>query len=384
MIERKIAEKLVQMIAQYPVVSLTGPRQSGKTTLLKKLLPHYRYVSLENPDYWEFAETDPRRFLDIYSERVIFDEVQRVPKLFNYLQQRVDDAQQMGQFVLSGSQNFLLMRGITQSLAGRVAVLKLYPFAFGELAQQLPSTPEKAMFTGFYPPVYDRKMNPSDFYGNYFETYIQRDVRELQAVQNLGSFRTFVRLAAGRIGQPLNYQKLAADAGVSAGTAQAWLSILETSHLVFTLPPYFKNFSKRLTKTPKLYFYDIGLACYLVGIRQPDDLITHHYRGNLFENMLIAELLKQQHNQGQSPELYFWQESNGHEIDVLKPQSNGLLIGEIKSAATLGSALFEQLAWFQKQTDEAIIGSYLWYAGNETQIRSHATATPWYKITLQT
>ena len=384
MIARIITERVKVLLTKFPIVSLTGPRQSGKTTLLKKILPHYQYVSLENPDTLEFATSDPRRFLDTYAENVIFDEVQQAPLLFNYLQQRVDDAQQMGQYVLSGSQDFLLMRGITQSLAGRVAIVKLFPLSFGELqaAHLMPQQTEKAMFTCFYPSIYDRAIAPTDFYANYFETYIQRDVRALQAVQNLSLFRTFVRLAAGRIGQPLNYQKLATDAGISNSTAQAWLSILETSHLVFMLPPYFKNFNKRLTKTPKLYFYDVGLTCYLLGIRHSDDLITHHYRGNIFENMLVAELLKQQYNQGQSPELYFWQESNGHEIDVLKPEAEGIIIGEIKSAGTVSGSFFEQLAWFQKQSDVPVLRSYLWYAGQETQLRTQATVKPWSEVAL--
>jgi predicted AAA+ superfamily ATPase len=279
----------------------------------------------------------------------------------------------------------MCIRDSSQSLAGRVAIVKLFPLSFDELkiAHLLPSSPEKAMFTGFYPSIYDRNLRPADFYANYFETYIQRDVRELQAVQNLTTFRTFVRLAAGRIGQPLNYQKLASDAGISSTTAQAWLSILETSFLIFMLPPYHKNFNKRLTKTPKLYFYDVGLVCYLLGIRQADDLVTHHYRGNIFENMLIAELFKQQYYQDQTADLYFWQESNGHEIDVLKPESDGILIGEIKSAVTINSSFFEQLAWFQKQSDVPVLRSYLWYAGQETQIRSQATVKPWYEISLQ-
>lgn len=382
MIKRTLSQRILELMEKFPVISLTGPRQSGKTTLLRQLLPQYRYVSLENPDELDFALTDPRRFLDTYSERVIFDEIQRAPKLFNYLQQRVDESQQMGQYVLSGSQNFLLMKGITQSLAGRVALFRLLPFSFEELRENdfLANSPEQAMFQGFYPSIFDRGLHPTDFYANYFETYVQRDVRELQAVQNLSLFRLFVRLAAGRVGQPLNYQKLAADAGVSPTTAKEWLSILETSHLVFMLSPYYKNFNKRLTKTPKLYFYDIGLVCYLLGIRQPDELVTHHYRGNLFENMLIAELYKQGYHQAAPYEMYYWQESNGHEIDVIIEQPEGISIGEIKSAQTLNTSFFDNLAWFQKQTDQPVWKSFVWYAGQDTQLRSHGTAVPWYEL----
>lgn len=385
MVNRTLASRLTELLTKFPIVSLTGPRQSGKTTLLRQLLPDYRYVSLENPDELDFALSDPRRFLDTYSGQVIFDEVQRAPKLFNYLQQRVDESRQMGQYVLSGSQNFLLMKGITQSLAGRVAIFRLFPFSFGELqaVNLLATTPERAMFTGFYPPIFDRGLYPSDFYANYFETYVQRDVRELQAVQNLTLFRTFVRLAAGRVGQPMNYQKLASDAGISSTTARDWLSILETSHLVFMLPPYYKNFSKRLVKSPKLYFYDVGLACYLLGIKQEEELITHHFRGNLFENMLVAELIKQGYNRNDLSELYFWQESNGHEIDILLEKSSGeILIGEIKSAGTINASFFDNLAWFQQQTDVSVSEAYLWYAGNEPQIRNNATVVPWHQAAL--
>ena len=341
-------------------------------------------MSLENPDELDFALSDPRRFLDTYAGQVFFDEVQRAPKLFNYLQQRVDESRQMGQYVLSGSQNFLLMKGITQSLAGRVAIFRLFPFSFGELqaVDLLATTPERAMFTGFYPPIFDRGLHPSDFYANYFETYVQRDVRELQAVQNLTLFRTFVRLAAGRVGQPVNYQKLASDAGISSATSREWLSILETSHLAFMLPPYYKNFSKRLIKSPKLYFYDVGLVCYLLGIKQEEELITHHFRGNLFENMLVAELVKQGHNRNDPGELYFWQESNGHEIDILLEKSGGVLIGEIKSAATINASFFDNLAWFQQQANVPVLDAYLWYAGNDAQTRSKATVVPWYQAAL--
>ncbi len=371
------------MCEKFPVVSVTGPRQSGKTTLLRELFPDYRYVSLENPDLQDFALEDPRRFLDTYDQQVIFDEVQRVPHLFNYLQGKVDEDRITGQYILSGSQNYLLMEGITQSLAGRVALFKLFPFSFSELrsVDLMPKTLEKAIFQGFYPRVYDKQLLPRDFYPNYLETYVQRDVQQLTAVQDLRLFRNFVRLCAGRIGQPLNYQTLASDTGISPVTAKAWIGILETSHIIFLLPPYFRNFAKRISKTPKLYFYDVGFASNLLGVATPDDLIAHFARGNLFENLIIAEIVKQRFQTDWSPDLYYWRESNRHEIDLLAERSGKIIAAEIKSAATINASFFDNLQFFEKHVaGEMAVESFLIYGGLERQDRSAASVRGWQDL----
>jgi predicted AAA+ superfamily ATPase len=379
-IRRNIGERIEEMCRKFPIVSVSGPRQSGKTTLLRHLLPAYRYVSLENPDYQDFALQDPRGFLDAYDKYVILDEVQRVPHLFNYLQGKVDEDRITGQYILSGSQNYLLMERISQSLAGRVALFKLFPFSFEELrrAGWMPDTPEEAIFQGFYPRIYSEKISPGDFYPNYFETYLQRDVRQLTAVQDLVLFRNFVRLCAGRIGQPINYQALSSDTGISPPTAKAWLGVLETSHICYFLPPYFRNFSKRILKTPKLYFHDTGLAAALMGITASDDLFTHFARGQLFENLIISEIIKQGHEREWRPELYFWREGNGHEIDLLAEKADGFAIAEIKSAKTINSSFFDNLRFFRKHAPaEAVLRSFLIYGGMESQHRSAAEVRAW-------
>jgi len=377
---RAIQGRIREMCSKFPIVSVTGPRQSGKTTLLRHLFPDYRYVSLENPDYQDFALQDPRRFLSTYDRFVILDEAQRVPLLFNYLQGKVDEDRIPGQYILSGSQNYLLMERITQSLAGRVALFKLFPFTFEELrsANWMPDTPDKAIFQGFYPRIFDEGISPRDFYPNYFETYLQRDVRQLTAVQDLVQFRNFVRLCAGRIAQPVNYQTLASDAGISPVTAKAWLGVLETSYICFLLPPYFGNFAKRLSKTPKLYFYDAGLAANLLGIKTSDDLVAHFARGPLFENMVVAEYIKQQYENSWQPDLYFWRESSGHEIDLLLEQNGVFTIAEIKSAATINPSFFDNLRFFQKHAPAgAEVRSYLVYGGTAPQKRSAADVRGW-------
>jgi predicted AAA+ superfamily ATPase len=381
-IHRVIEERLRRLLGKFPVVSVTGPRQSGKTTLLRHLFPEYRYVSLENPDIHDFATQDPRRFLETYDRFVIFDEAQRVPRLFNYLQGKVDEDQLPGQFILSGSQNYLLMQGISQSLAGRVALFRLFPFSFGELRQAglLPERYEKAIYQGFYPRIYSQNLSASEFYPNYFETYVQRDVQTLTAVQDQVQFRNFVRLCAGRIGQPLNYSTLAADSGISPVTAKAWMGILETSHLVFLLPPYFRNFNKRIIKSPKLYFFDTGLASWLLGITSADDLVAHFARGPLFENLIISEITKQQFQRGSTSELYFWQESNRREIDLLAERSGKLIIAEIKSGTTINASFFDNLLYFNKYAEEAVAQSYLIYGGKENQKRSAAEVRGWNEV----
>jgi uncharacterized protein len=381
-IPRHITPRIKAMCAKFPIVSVTGPRQSGKTTLLKNIFPEYRYVSLENADYQAFATEDPRRFLATFDRYVIFDEAQRVPHLFNYLQEKVDTDGINGQYILSGSQNYLLMERITQSLAGRVALFKLFPFSFDELAseQLLPARFEELIYSGFYPRVYNQDIAPADFYPNYLETYVQRDIQQLAAVQDLAQFRRFVALCAGRVGQPINYQTLGTDTGISSVTAKAWMSLLETSHITFLLPPYHRNFSKRLSKTPKLYFYDVGFAAYLLGIKEPAMLDTHFARGHLFENLIVAELVKREYIQGWQSDLHFWKESNQHEVDVVKEVNGKLVAAEIKSGMTINSSFFDNLSFLKKYGGDAIGDCFLIYGGSESQQRSVADVRAWQDL----
>ena len=382
LIPRILADKVLHLATKFPIVSLTGPRQSGKTTLLRSLLPDYQYVSLENPVTRQFATEDPNGFLKTYAEQVIFDEVQRVPSLFSYLQTKVDDSCQLGQYVLSGSQNFLLIQAISQTLAGRVAILRLLPLSYAERQQAglLDQSVAESIFRGGYPAIYDRQLTPDEFFPSYIETYLQRDVRDLASIRDLGTFTTFVRLCAGRIGQPINMSSLASDCGISVPTVRAWLSILESSYFIFLLQPYYQNFNKRVIKSPKLYFYDTGLACSLLTITAAQQVESYYQRGSLFENAMVAELMKNRLNAGQSPHFYFWQDSNRVEVDVLEEQPNGFTSYEMKYSQTVSSDHLKNLIHFRKLTGMAG-DDYLLYAGSEGQKRSGATVVGWQGIT---
>ena len=367
-IPRDIVESLNRLRSKYPILAVTGPRQSGKTTLLRHLFPDYQYVTLENPDIRERALSDPNGFLNTYSQRVIFDEVQQVPQLFSYLQGKVDNHKQMGQYVLSGSQNFQLLQSITQSLAGRVALFKLMPFSFHELEEGnlLNIHWHEAAFKGFYPALYDRNIDPTDFYRNYVETYLERDVRQLVNVRDLRQFRLFLKYCAGHVGQMLNLQKIANEVGISQPTAQSWLSVLETSYIVFTMPPYYRNFNKRLVKAPKLYFYDTGVVCYLLEMTRPNDLVNYYQRGAIFENLLIAELNKHQFHTYQKNDFYFWRDSNDIEVDILFEETANLKIAEIKSSETINSSFFNNMQKFSKIAIETALQPFLLYGGSES------------------
>lgn len=382
MIERNITSKFIEFTKKFPIVSLTGPRQSGKTTLLRHILPDYRYVSLENPDNRNFAIDDPNGFLKTYNQFVIFDEVQRVPELFSYIQTKVDEDKIMGQYILSGSQNFLLLSQISQTLAGRVAILKLLPFSYAELknANLLSDDIAINIFRGSYPATYDRRLNADEFYPSYLETYIQRDVRNLLDIKDLRSFQIFIKLCAGRIGQPLNLSSLANDCGISSPTAKAWLSILESSFVVFSLSPYYKNFSKRLIKSPKLYFYDTGLACHLLNMAEAQQVETYYQRGSLFENAIISELLKNRLNQAKNQALYFWQDSNKNEVDLLEEVSDKINLFEMKYTMTITKEHLKNLQLF-RNISEIEGENYLIYAGDTSQIRSEGKVESWKKIT---
>ena len=377
MIPRTLIGAINHLITKFPVVSITGPRQSGKTTLLKASFPEYTYVSLENPDSLNFALSDPRGFLTQYPNRCIFDEIQRVPALFSYLQQIVDNKNESGMFILSGSQNFLLLEQITQSLAGRVSVLKLLPFSREELTAcgQAPETVNDALYSGGYPRLFDKQIKPDDYYPNYLLTYIERDVRQIKNITDLSTFQHFIRLCAGRCGSLLNLVALGNDCGISHNTARSWLSVLEASFVVFLLQPYHVNYKKRLVKSPKLYFWDTGVACSLLGIRSSDDLATHSLRGPLLENYIITELQKYRHHRGRQPDSYFWRDKTGHEIDCIIETGRQVIPIEIKSGQTINDDYFKGLRYFNAlrgKTDGFVV-----YGGEEPQRRTEATVVGW-------
>ena len=376
MIEREIAPCLVELFEQYPFVTVTGPRQSGKTTLCRAAFPHLDYVNLEAPDRREFAESDPRGFLARFGEGAILDEIQRVPDLLSYLQILADEANRNSLFVLTGSEEFRLSDAISQSLAGRTALLRLLPFSLVERRRTGASDRiDDILYSGFYPRIHDRKLEPRQALGDYFETYVERDVRRIGEIRNLANFRRFVRLCAGRVGQLANLSSLGADAGVSHTTASHWLAILEASHVVFRLPPFHANIRKRLVKTPKLYFYDVGLASHLIGIEHAGQIATHPLRGPLFENAVVVEALKHRFNRGRRSNLSFFRDSRGLECDLLYENGNGTGAIEIKSGATVASDWFDSLNLVSKELPEIATRAVV-YGGGERQSRRDGEVVP--------
>ena len=376
MIEREITGRLTALFEQYPFVTVTGPRQSGKTTLCRAAFPYLAYVNLEAPDQRDFAESDPRGFLSQLGEGAIIDEVQHVPQLLSYLQVLADELGRNGLFILTGSEQFRLSEAISQSLAGRTALLRLLPFSLAERQRMGASDAMgDVIYSGFYPRILDHGLEPRQALGDYFETYVERDVRRLGEIRNLSSFRLFVRLCAGRVGQLVNLSSLGSDAGVSHTTAREWLTILETSYIIFQLPPFFANIRKRLVKSPKIYFYDVGLASYLIGIENAEQVITHPLRGALFENMVVAETLKYRFNRGRQPNLSFFRDSRGLECDVLYETGRGIHAIEIKSGATVSSDYFKSLNRVAELVPN-IAAKTVVYGGDARQTRSDCEVVP--------
>jgi predicted AAA+ superfamily ATPase len=383
MIPRTATALLDEVRSGYPVITLTGPRQSGKTTLARAAFPGKPYVSLETPDEREFAASDPRSFLARWKEGAIIDEVQHVPALLSWIQSDVDVAGAMGRYVLTGSQNFSLMAHIAQSLAGRSALVQLMPLSIAELnaAGQTPADLNGMLLRGGYPALYARPLNPARWLADYTMSYLERDVRQITQVQDLSTFQRFLRLCAGRTGQLLNLANLAQEAGIAQSTARAWLSVLEASYIVHLLPPHHRNLGKRVVKTPKLYFIDVALAASLMGVQSAGQLAVHPLRGALFETLIVAEFLKARFNSGFPSNLYFWRDNVGLEVDLVIDEPEGLRPVEIKSSATVTDVLFKGLRNWMAVAGEAVRQPRLVCAGPDNYTRSGIEVRRWQEAT---
>jgi len=382
MIPRIAQGTLLRLAKGFPILAISGPRQTGKTTLARATFPDKPYLSLEDPDLRLLAEEDPRGLLARYAKGAVLDEVQRVPALLSYLQTLVDADMTPGAFILTGSHQLDLNASLTQSLAGRVGILHLLPFSLGELqaAQRPIGNLDSLLWRGLYPPLHDRDVSPGDWYSAYVTTFLERDLRQVLAIQNLAAFQRFIRMCAARIGQLLNLSSLAADCGITYHTAGAWLSVLEASHLVFLLRPHHRNFNKRLVKTPKLYFNDTGLAAWLLGIREESQMAFHSSRGALFENFVIMECLKARTFQGQPPDLYFWRDSAGLEVDLLRLAGDDLHPVEIKSGQTLAKDFFDGLRRWARLADQTTPSPWLVYGGDRELQRDGIEIIPWHRL----
>lgn len=369
MFKRKISKELKYASKKYPVVTIMGPRQSGKTTIVKNVFPKKPYVNLESLQMKELAESDPIAFLDKYPKGAILDEIQTVPKLLSEIQVRVDDSKLKGMFILTGSHQFKLHEAISQSLAGRTAILNLLPLSLEELKEnKIKKNLDEILYKGFFPRIYNDKLNPTKAYSYYIQTYFEKDLRKILEIKNLRLFQKFLKLCAGRIGQIFNKENLANEVGVSAKTINNWISILEASHLIFLLPPYFENFNKRIIKSPKLYFTDVGLASFLLGIENISQIERDPLRGFLFENLIILELIKYRYNRGLDHNLYFYRDSQKNEIDVLFKKGHNLIPIEIKSAKTFNKSFLKNLLFFKKLTTTRCLKPSLIYSGKEEQM----------------
>lgn len=382
MLARDAEKTLIRLAKSFPIVAITGPRQAGKTTLAKAVFKSKPYVSLENPDEREFAQNDPKRYLARFPNGAVLDEVQRCPSLLSWLQGLVDERGVMGDFVLTGSAQFDLIEGITQTLAGRVGRVELLPLSSSELkvANQLPNSLSQMLIQGGYPALYDRTITTQDWFSNYVATYVERDVRQLISVRNLSQFQTFLKMCASRTGQLINLTSLGADCGISAVTAKQWLSVLETSYIVTLLRPHHSNFGKRLVKTPKIYFLDSGLAAWLMGIRSAETLETHAARGALFESWVISELYKKRLNAGLPIDLYFWRDNTGNEVDLIVENEKGLQPIEIKSGSTYASDWSQGLKKWQALAQNSSLEPAILYGGESTFEREGLKVWGWRDV----
>jgi predicted AAA+ superfamily ATPase len=399
MIKRNLESQIKKYAGQYPVLSIVGPRQSGKTTLARYMFPDYRYISLENLDSRGLAHDDPRGFLHDFPPPVIIDEIQRVPHLFSYLQEKVDLNPTPAQYILTGSQQFLLMESISQSLAGRVINFKLYPFTYNELGGRCednsleeiftikkdavcPSTGiEDILFTGMYPRIHDKKLSPRKWLENYVMTYIERDIRQLVNVSNLRTFENFLKIIASQSGQLINFSSLSGLSGISLPTAKSWISLLETSGIIFILSPHHRSFSKRVVKTPKLFFTDTGLLCFLLSVRDSHDLKSHPLYGNIFETFVISEFYKRICHIAEIPPLYFWRDKTGNEIDLVVDFGNKLFPVEIKASRTYSASFKDNIVkWFALKGNTQTEGLILFNGEEVLGSQSNIPAAPWWQL----
>ena len=373
LIQRTIQADLIRLAGQYPVITIVGPRQSGKSTLTRMSFPDKPYVSLEKLSLRDFALSDPVGFLNTHArEGAILDEIQRVPSLLSEIQVRVDARpERKGAYILTGSHQLLLMESVTQSLAGRTAILKLLPFSLSERTALVgtPADIPQLLFNGFYPRIFADNLDPVEALSFYITTYVERDVREIMAIKDLAAFSRFLRLCAGRTGQILNASSLATDAGINHNTARSWLSLLEASFIITLLQPHFNNFNKRLIKAPKLYFWDVGLACHLLGIERAEQVASHPLVGSLFETFVVTELMKQRLNRVREPKLYYWRDNAGHEVDLLHDSGDDIIPIEIKSGATIHRDALKGIEYYRSLNPKATPGVVV-YGGDESQNRS--------------
>lgn len=396
MFKRTLAKKLAMLAKQFPVVSITGPRQSGKTTLAKNVFKSHEYVSLEDPNERDFALGDPRGFLKRFKGGVILDEVQKTPLLLSYIQGIVDREDQAGRFILTGSQQIHMMERVSQTLAGRTAIVHLLPLSLSELIGATASDPkyietlpakrrmpaftlEKILYQGFYPRIHAKRLEAQDWLSAYYQTYVERDVRDISNIGSMEAFQRFVRLCAGRTGQLLNLSSLGADCGISHTTARHWISVLEAGFIIHLLSPHYKNFSKRIIKSPKLYFHDTGLLCFLLKIREPEDIVAHAMKGAIFETFVVSELFKLFVHRGETPPLYFWRDRTGHEVDVIIDMGKKLIPVEMKSSATVVSSLFESLRYYTSFGPPASKTGILIHGGDDLYAREGFIVRPWWQ-----
>jgi predicted AAA+ superfamily ATPase len=381
MISRILKQKLMSWAQQYPVITVTGPRQSGKTTLCRSVFNDKAYVSLEDLDRRGFAKNDPRGFLAQFPEGAVIDEIQYVPDLVSYIQTDVDQRNEPGRYILTGSRQFEMMTSVAQSLAGRTAVARLFPFTMEEIYGDATKELDDVLYTGFYPRIHDKGLNPTEAMSFYASTYIERDVRQLLSVVDLGRFEAFLKLCAGRVGQLLNMNSLGNDCGITHNTIKSWLSVLEASGIIKLLRPWSVNIGKRIVKTPKLYFLDTGLVCYLLGIHDVSHLQQHPLRGHLFENLIISDVYKQRCNAGLSDNLYFYRDNNGCEVDLLLENGNSLDAIEIKSSMTFSPDFLKNLKRFSGYTDREVLQKII-YGGDESYVRNETDVMSWRKLQI--